>query len=977
MKYWRNKTLTMCVMNAILFGSSTLLALPAVQAKTADTTVTEGNDANDPYTSITVTSVDSNGKFCGVYNNSTMNLYLGGTNPTLTVTSTVPGFWIIGILNGNNSKTLTVANSSQEPLVLNVTATSEAGGTGTDRCATAYGIKIENSINNDAAEVNTPLTVTVAAQGGTTESGDAQYNASARACGAYNVSTLGRADTMSSFTAKAVGGTAGIGGSDTDANASATAYGLTQVTTVNGDLTLDVSAAGGTTLGTSASNNVSATAYGIHTVANGTTVNGSVKLTQVAAKSGTNGQSADAAAYGTYSDGKSLTITGGLTADAVTADAGTNSAANASAYGIYRTAGGTTTINGSVNLTSVKATASSTNTAAQANAYGAQNSGNLTVKGDFTANVTAAAAAGSAASSITAAGIANVGGTAEVGGNVTLAAAVNNTGRGSKMAAAIATGINFGNGSTQSSAVTYINTTDGTTSLGKTVKLTGDVMAGQSGANDIVLDGSSSWLQGNIAAIDGGMNNITIENGAVWQPVFDDRNGTFRYDSTKYTTTQDYAAALKLQNSGIIDLTWDNATRAADWRTLTIDSLSGGGGILCINADLANGNADQLSIGESSSTTNLNIDVKYDPYFTTAGLSIGSTLTGKALVVSGTGAAAVTTVTGVVDTYNLHDYVPGFTKDTDNQWYLTSYNIIDLHSAAASGAVRTAEQGRIGMSSFWFKEANSLSRRMGELRAAAPAEAGAWARWNKGEVEQGASLVDYSLGQAGYDRVLTGRHERTYRGGAVSYATGTGHYELGGGDLKESTLSFYQTGIRGNGSYYDVILKAGKFMDDVNLTQTANPSHGDYSSWAYSVSGEYGRRFSLGGGSYVEPQAELLLGRLQGADYTTSTGLQVNLGAQNKALTRLGAALGRDFAGGSLYFKASWYHDFGSGISLTGRDGALSRSYSQDIARDWAELVLGGTVRAGQNCMVYGELSKYLGDLKSNLQFNLGARWSF
>ena len=29
MKYWRNKTLTMCVMNAILFGSSTLLALPA------------------------------------------------------------------------------------------------------------------------------------------------------------------------------------------------------------------------------------------------------------------------------------------------------------------------------------------------------------------------------------------------------------------------------------------------------------------------------------------------------------------------------------------------------------------------------------------------------------------------------------------------------------------------------------------------------------------------------------------------------------------------------------------------------------------------------------------------------------------------------------------------------------------------------------------------------------------------------------
>ena len=31
MKHWKNKTLTMCVMNAILFGGSTLLAPPTVQ----------------------------------------------------------------------------------------------------------------------------------------------------------------------------------------------------------------------------------------------------------------------------------------------------------------------------------------------------------------------------------------------------------------------------------------------------------------------------------------------------------------------------------------------------------------------------------------------------------------------------------------------------------------------------------------------------------------------------------------------------------------------------------------------------------------------------------------------------------------------------------------------------------------------------------------------------------------------------------
>ena len=1140
MKYWKNKTLTMCVMNAILFGGSTLLASPAVQAaeQTADKTVTAGNNASDPYTAITVTSgkvetesgktitldttADNEYVWNGVYTTDAATLYLGGAKPTLTVGGKYSGddAAITAVAYGiRNTATLTVQNTGTDTITLTDEA---AGGTysgsgKSDRSAIACGIRNSGT----ALTVDSPLTVTATAVGGTAASTDSTSVASAWAFGAYNEKstgslTLGKAGTTSSFTVTATGGTAGVGNAQT-VDAATRAAGLWEVTTVNGDLTIAASAVGGTYLGTGKSQLAAPVeAYGIENRDNATTINGSVNLTSVKAIASVTNTMAEAAAYGVNAhnkliihgdfkanvtaaaaagnsahvsaygaDASGMVVDGNVTLN-VTADGGTaaanavtnatayaygvhlgditlgkaggtnthsitvtakggiagtegdvnkesatanafglervttvngnldltvcaiggtalGTAANndvsasayglvsvgtvngdltmevsavdgkggagdgdvsASAYGITDDNGGTTTINGSVNLKSVKATASAMQ---NAEAEGISVNHDLTITGNLIANVAAEGAGSSDENSTQAIGIGNSGGTTKVGGDVTLTTAVSNTGTNPKLAAAI---------ETSGTAATYINTTDGTSSLGKTVKLTGDVVAYDSGTNDIILDGSGSWLQGNIVAVDG-TNNIIIENGAVWQPVFDDRNGTFWYDSAKYTTTQDYVAALTLKDSGVIDLTWDNATRAADWRTLTIDSLSGDGGILCINADLANGNADQLSLGASSSTTNLNIDVEYDPYFNTKGLTNDSTLTGKALVVSGAGAANVTTVTGVKDTYNLYDYVPEFTKDTDNQWYLTSYKITNMQPEIASGAVRTAEQDRAGMNSFWLKEANSLSRRMGELRAAEPAEAGAWARWNKGEAEQGESKVDYNLGQVGYDRVLTGSHERTYRGGAVSYATGSGHYELGSGDLKESTLSFYQTGIRQNGSYYDVILKAGKFMDDVNLTQTANPSHGDYSSWAYSVSGEYGRRYGLGGGSYVEPQAELLIGRIQGADYTTSTGLHVDLGAQNKALTRLGAALGRDFGGSSLYFKASWYHDFGSGITMTGSDSSLSRSYSQDIARDWAELVLGGTVRAGQNCMVYGECSKYFGEIKSNLQFNLGARLSF
>ena len=211
----------------------------------------------------------------------------------------------------------------------------------------------------------------------------------------------------------------------------------------------------------------------------------------------------------------------------------------------------------------------------------------------------------------------------------------------------------------------------------------------------------------------------------------------------------------------------------------------------------------------------------------------------------------------------------------------------------------------------------------------------------------------------------------------MSYAKGDGTYALGTGDLRETTFSLYQTGIKNDGRYYDVVLKAGKYMDDYNVTKTANPSNGDYNTWSYSISGEIGKRIQLGKGLYVEPQAEVILGRLNGADYTTSTGMDVSLDAQNKAITRLGLAFGKSYSRGSLYGKASYYHDFGSGVCLTAADGGNSVGYSEDMARNWTELTIGGSAKLGRNANAYAEVSKYLGQLSSNIHYNIGARWSF
>jgi outer membrane autotransporter protein len=277
----------------------------------------------------------------------------------------------------------------------------------------------------------------------------------------------------------------------------------------------------------------------------------------------------------------------------------------------------------------------------------------------------------------------------------------------------------------------------------------------------------------------------------------------------------------------------------------------------------------------------------------------------------------------------------------------------------------------------WLKEANSLQRRLGELRDATPAEAGIWTRWTNGKIENDDSSVKYNLFQAGFDKDSEGVNEKTYRGFAVSHAKGDGSYELGNGDLSETSLSLYQTGIRSNGAYYDIIAKVGKYINDYDITDTANVSGGDYNTWAYSISGEYGIRKNLGAGLYVEPQAELILGRIGKANYTTKTGMDVELDAQNKFISRLGIAVGKTFTAGNIYALASYYHDFGTGVDLTAAADGQSVGYSNDSARNWCELSLGGNVKAGKNCNIYGEVSKSLGQLTSNAQINLGVRWSF
>ena len=916
-------------------------------------------------------------------------------------------------LSAQTNSGLTVSTLTLGSLAAEVTATAgnaqDIGQPSKNSSAYATAFGISNGTNTTVQNTNPTATIKAASADLTvTAAGGTGADASAAATGIYNSASGGTAATaitgLAKTTVTAAGGNnstdqswayaIGIGNSayeatKNDSKHTHLAYGT--ATFQAGSVESTVTATGGSSSAANVIGNVNA--FGV-----------------------TN--------YGYDENKATLTVTGPSTVAATaTANAATPSYVEAIGLGNN----GDTSAVMSLQDATVTATATGGNTGFEGNitntAQAIQNYfGVVTARNlNLTATATGGAqpAGSDKARQTEAYGISTYGGTVSATGAVTVKTSVTPGGGANEYFAADS--LYAGDGGT-------INVgTDGAKATGATVQLEGDVQAINDGTINLTLATADSYLQGNVQTMthknsngspdgDAGTVNLTVTNGATWRPVYDNRYGsrntadeTYNYDedgnylNTTYnynipaqtaTTTDNSIGTLTLSDGGIVDLTWDNATRdaATAGRTLTIGVLSGEGGIFKINSNLTQNKADEITLGENSTSTSVGIDVAYDPALTASTLTKGSSVTGKALVLTDKSGKAA--VTGVADFYNIYNYTPTITMGTDGQWYLTGLTIDKVTpQGPASGAVRSAGQDRLALNDLFLVESNSLSKRMGELRdyaadvltdakmagadVSADRAAGVWARYQNGKLEQGNANLKSNLFQAGYDVAKTGKSEKTYRGLALSYAKGDGSYELGSGDVKETTLSLYQTGIKNDGRYYDVVLKAGKYMNDYDITNTANPSSADYSTWAYSISGEIGKRIQLGGGLYVEPQAELILGRLNGADYTTSTGMNVSLDAQNKAITRLGLAFGKSYSRGSLYGKASYYHDFGSGVDLTAAYGGGSVGYSEDMARNWTELTIGGSAKMGKNANAYAEVSKYLGQLSSNVRFNIGARWSF
>lgn len=271
----------------------------------------------------------------------------------------------------------------------------------------------------------------------------------------------------------------------------------------------------------------------------------------------------------------------------------------------------------------------------------------------------------------------------------------------------------------------------------------------------------------------------------------------------------------------------------------------------------------------------------------------------------------------------------------------------------------------------WRAEMNDMNKRMGELRDS-KGEHGIWARMVRGRTEYGSVSNQYNQYQLGYDRTI-GIENTWTLGGAVTYTEGDSAYGAGSAENKHTGFALYGSKLNGDGSFLDLIAKYARLDDDYKTIW----GNGSGDANGFSVSAEYGKRFTQDTGFWVEPQAELTYGRVSSMSYHLGD-ISVDQDGINSLVGRLGFSLGKNIKKGNVYARASYLYDFDGDTSVHFTDGGSLRTLKQDLGGGWWEVGIGTNLNLSDIAHFYFDIEKtFGGDITIPWQWNAGIRWSF
>lgn len=471
-----------------------------------------------------------------------------------------------------------------------------------------------------------------------------------------------------------------------------------------------------------------------------------------------------------------------------------------------------------------------------------------------------------------------------------------------------------------------------------TTQLTGDIVLSKYDGVEpkvkVNFGDSKSFLKGKVTTSDNGRTELTFSNSASWDVTGDSNVSKLKADG------------------GIVNL---------GKTPVTVDVEEANGSDLKVNTDSTD---NKLQIGQN--------DVKKITVAAGENLAAGITdanqgeqlqaLADVVDVAEGNKQKTVTVAAG--------DVSGAITAVTDGNG-----KIATVQEEANTTNAAVSDMASISLMT-WRQENNDMNKRLGELRDS-KGQHGAWARMARGESKYGAQGLknQYNYYQVGYDEKLSTDPHWTV-GVALTRTEGNSTFKDGSGENNHTGVAVYGSYLGEKGSFIDLIAKYSR-MDNEYKT-SAGVGDADYKTNGYSVSAEYGKRFTKDNGLWIEPQVELTYGTVGSANYMTSKDASVRQDGIDSLVGRVGFALGKNIKAGNVYARASYLYDFDGEANVTYSKGGVTRSFEQDLGGGWWEVGIGSNINLSNATHLYFDVEKtYGGDVATPWQWNVGVRYSF
>lgn len=326
----------------------------------------------------------------------------------------------------------------------------------------------------------------------------------------------------------------------------------------------------------------------------------------------------------------------------------------------------------------------------------------------------------------------------------------------------------------------------------------------------------------------------------------------------------------------------------------------------------------------------------------------------------------------------------------DNATQHLNYKLIAMESDGFTDAGKTVlNMSRANYSNAIYMD--RLNKRLGEARYInddPEEDEGMWVRIRHDRIgKEDAFRSQNTMYELGYDKRQECDNGKRRVGFAVDYMHGdTGYSDIAGkGEIDRYGLWLYDTWTGNKGHYADYVAKWGHLQNEFEVyTMTGGEKvTGDYSNNVFSISAEYGRKKDMGNDWYIEPQAQLQLARVTGADYTTSQGTKVSVDGINSLIGRAGFRIGKDFGEekqSTLYFKADVLHEFLGDQTIRALDGTTNGWQTVDYENQgtWYDIGIGYAAMLSQSTYAFVDLEQSFGnDNDDTYQINAGVRWTF